>query len=160
VHWLPLIRTTDVEYRPRHDDNAYFNFELGSQPIRDWGSMFLVLNFGYKRILIDDRSVNNQFIVGSTLFKGPYGMTFAYASRYDRSSEKPSQYDNGVLLQWYHELFQQLQVAVRGIYWFDEFQYAVKVDREIFKPGFSISLGYEKIGRWDEIGIALLYVYR
>jgi hypothetical protein len=160
VHWLPLIRTTDVDYRARHNDNAYFNIEVGSQPIKEWGSTRLILNLGYKRILIDNRSVNNQFTAGSTLFRGLHGITCAYARRYHRSFENPAQYDDGVLLQWYHELFQELQVTARGIYWFNEFHYAVKMDRQIIKSDFSISLGYEKLGTWDEIGIALLYVYR
>jgi hypothetical protein len=160
MYWkygLLLKLTTDLEYRPRFQGNGYFNVELMRSDMISLGKNSLSMNAGYKRFLVDHTNIKNQLYFGASLFEG--GITLAYALEHQRVSETFRNYNHGILLQYYREFFNQLDIKVSGIYWFDEFQYSIRLNENLFCGRFSLGVGYERFGKWNELDMSFSYIY-
>ena len=154
---IPWMLTTDLEYRPRSMDNGYFGVELMRERSIRAGNVSLSLNAGYKRVLEQGVAVNHQFHVGSGFFERHYGITISYALWQRNLLETHTGYNHGILIQYYREFFDQLEIKASGIYWFDEFQYSIKMNETLFQSRLAVGIGFEKISRWNEFDITVSY---
>jgi hypothetical protein len=155
---IPFMLHTDMEARIGNQKNSYLNLALTRLDVASIGKFSVAANLGYKRLSYGNINVNNQFYTGLSLFKNYYGITLAYARQYQRL-ENFNQNDNGIMMRWYHEFFDHFEVEASGIYWFDQFQYAIQLNENLFQSGFVIGVGYEKIGIWNEVDVSIMYQY-
>jgi hypothetical protein len=159
---IPLMLITEMDWRIRNQKNSYLNLDFIRDDIASLGKFSIASNVGYKRLSSGNMIVNNQLYAGLGLFKkhyGLYGLTLAYARQHQQLPENFSLNDDGIMMRYYHEFFDQFEVQVSAIYWFDQFQYAIQLNENIFESRFTIGVGYEKIGMWDEVGVSVMYQY-
>jgi hypothetical protein len=149
-----------MEWRVTRQGHGYFNLEFTRDRIASIGKFSLASNLGYKRILTNSVEVNNQVYAGLSVFTWDYGVTLGYGRQDKRQSDSSLTRDNGIMLQLYHEFFDQLDVVVKSVYWFDEFQYSIRINEDLFQSGFLVGLGYEKIGDWREFDVSIMYCYK
>jgi hypothetical protein len=157
---IPLMLSTDMEWRVPRKGDGYFNLEFTRDRVAAIGKFSLASNLGYKRILSNSIKVNNQVYAGLSISTWDYGVALAYARQDERQSETSLARDNGIMLQLYHEFFEQVEVTVKSIFWFDQFQYSLKIKEDLFQSGFLVGLGYEKAGDWEEFDISIMYRYK
>ena len=155
---IPLMVQTDMEGRIGDQKNSYLNLALTRLDIASIGKFSVASNLGYKRLSYGNMNVNSQLYAGLSLFKNFYGLTLAYARQYQRPEEL-SENDDGIMMRYYHEFFDHFEVEASGIYWFDQFQYSIQLNENLFQSGFVIGVGYEKIGMWNEVDVSIMYQY-
>lgn len=150
---------TEMEWRVPRKGKGYFNLEFTREQIASIGKFSLASNLGYRRVLSSNLNVYNQLYTGLSLFARYYGVTLAYARQYQSQSEKSIGHDNGIMLQLYHEFFDQVDVKISCTYWFDQFQYTIKIKENLFQSSFYAGIAYEKIRDWKEFDISIGYHY-
>jgi len=96
-----------------------------------------------------------QYCLGAGLNRWATGFIIAYAKQPQTMNERAIQTNDGVMLRLYQE-FSNTQISAFGIYWFDEFQFNIKIQQVIPLPRSHINLGlnFEQISSWSELSIS------
>lgn len=145
-----------MEGRIGNHKDLYLNLDL-TREIASFRKFSVTSNLGYKRLSSGNMNVNNQVYAGLSLFKNYYGITLAYARQHHRLPDNFSLYDDGIVMRCYHEFFGQFEVQMSGIYWFDQLQYSIQLKENLFPSRFTVGVGYEKIGMWNEVNVSVMY---
>jgi hypothetical protein len=155
---IPLKLYTDVDWRLTGKANNYLNVDL-ARDLTSINNIYLSAAIGYKRILSNKTDVTNQFSGGANLYYRNFGILLGYAHRYQRRSETTMPSTGGLTLKFYQELFSTLELDVSGTYWFDDFQYSLKIKEDLFCSGVILGVGFERMADWSELDVSVLFRY-
>lgn len=156
---IPLNLITDLEWRVPRKGNGYFNLEF-TRNIARCGVTYIAPSVGYKRVLSNATKVTNQFSGGVNLLYWNSVILVGYARQYHKQSESQLTIDNGLMVRVYKEFFNHVDITLASTYWFDQFQYSIQINENIFGSGVIVGFGYEKISEWNEFDICVMYRYR
>lgn len=156
--WSNLNLVSDIDWRLPTNRNTYFQ----SSFIKFLNTRLQRCEFvttGYKHIKLDHFFSTKQIFIGGGLYHKGYRLALAYARQQMELFEYRVPHNNGVMLNIYRQYMNKFEVYVTGLYWFDQFQYSVRVKQDIQHSGFYVGIGYEKTGPWEEFDISVLYRY-
>ncbi len=154
-HYRFTKYNTEVEYRTPYNGNRYLDIQINRMHgIRIFSyNNELWTSAGYKRIKSHHTKITEQFFLGPRLDRNRmFNITIAYARQQQQNAEGSTQKSNGLMLSLYKDFHDQLIINTSVTYWFDEWQYAVRLRKQIRNHGIFVGLGWERVGDWWEGG--------
>lgn len=156
---IPLFLTTEVEWRKSGNGHSYFDIDF----TRDFSTLrrtFTVSpEIGYKRLVFDEAELIRQIRSGINLSYKRFTLMLGYSHQWLSQSDGPLTSQNGITLKVHREFFEHLEVNASTIYWFDDFQFSLKIMEDLFCSGVIIGVGIEKIENWSELDVSIMYRY-
>jgi hypothetical protein len=147
--------TTDIDYRTPYHGSRYLDIQLNRRHDIDVFNYNYELwtSAGYKRIKYLHQKITEQFFVGPRLDrKRMFNITLAYARQQQQIDDGVFRSSDGIMLMIYRDLWDELIIDGSAIYWFHEWQYAVRLRQEL-KHAIYVGVGWERVNDWWEVGV-------
>jgi hypothetical protein len=154
--------TTDIDYRTPYNGNRYLDIQI-DRKIR-W-QLLRQFEFGaaagYKRIKHNHKKITEQFFIGPRVdHDRVFSITLGFARQQQQIHEESTQTSNGVMLALYKDFRDKVIVNASATYWFDQWQYAVRLRKRIHDGGVFVGVGWERVNDWWEgdleVGLQIL----
>jgi len=153
-----LNLASNIELRVGKSNNRYFDTKFTKHFLLNYGNVEFPITAGYKRIFYNSNNKIEQFYFGTGIFSWGNGLLIGYTRGSFNSPDRRQRANNGVLIQLYKELFYNLNVTSTMVYWFDEFQYSLKVTDNIYQSEIFAGVALEKVADWNEVSVSLLFL--
>jgi hypothetical protein len=152
-----IFLTSNIEWRMNRSNN-YFDSKFIKHSLFNYRNTEFPITAGYKRILQHGDNKIEQFYLGTGIFNWSNGLLIGYARGLNSSHDFRQRVNNGLLVQLYNELFYSLSITTTMVYWFDEFQYSLKLTDGVYENRIHVGVTLEKIADWNEMSISLLFL--
>jgi hypothetical protein len=146
--------TTDIVYRTPYHGSRYLDIQLNRRHVHVFNYNYeLWTSTGYKRIKYLHQKVTEQFFIGPRLDRERmFNITLAYARQQQQIDDGVFRSSDGIMLAIYKDFWDELIMDGSAIYWFDQWQYSVRLRQEL-KHAIYVGVGWERVNDWWDVGV-------
>jgi hypothetical protein len=148
---------TEIDYRTPHNGSRYLDIQINrmhdhhvfNHNYELWTSV------GYKRIKSNHQKVTEQFRIGPRLDHNRMSnITLAYTRQQQQVDEETFRSSDGITMAIYKDFWDKLIVDASATYWFDQWQYSVRLRQEL-KHAIYVGVGWERVNAWWDVGVEI-----